>query len=40
MLRSFEGSQIFKFRTGLDLSSVKSIVVWCKEFGLLNLLAL
>jgi hypothetical protein len=35
MLRSFEGSQIYKIPTGLDLSPVKSVVVWCKEFGVL-----
>lgn len=35
MLRSFEGSQIFKIPAGHDLTTAKSVVVWCKEFGVL-----
>jgi hypothetical protein len=35
MLRSFEGSQIFKIPPRTDVTPVKSIVVWCKEFGVL-----
>ncbi len=35
MLRSFEGSQIYKIPAEVDLSTVKSVVVWCKEFGVL-----
>lgn len=34
-LRSFEGSQIYKIPAMVDLALVKSIVVWCKEFGVL-----
>lgn len=34
-LRSFEGSQIYKIPATVDLSPVKSVVVWCKEFGVL-----
>jgi hypothetical protein len=35
MLRSFEGSQIYKIPASVDLAPVKSVVVWCKEFGVL-----
>lgn len=34
-LRSFEGSQIYKIPESVDLTPVKSVVVWCKEFGAL-----
>jgi hypothetical protein len=35
MLRSFEGSQIYKIPAEADIAAVKSVVVWCKEFGVL-----
>ena len=35
MIRSFEGSQIFAIPAGTDISTVKSVVIWCKEFGVL-----
>lgn len=35
VLRAFEGSQIYKIPASVDLTPVKSIVVWCKEFGVL-----
>lgn len=35
MIRSFEGSQIFPIPAGTDISTVKSVVIWCKEFGVL-----
>lgn len=34
-LRSFEGSQVYKIPASVDLSPVKSVVVWCKAFGVL-----
>lgn len=34
-LRSFEGSQVYKIPASVDLTPVKSVVVWCKEFGAL-----
>jgi hypothetical protein len=34
-LRSFEGSQIYKVPATVDFGPVKSVVVWCKEFGVL-----
>ncbi len=35
MLRSFEGSQVFRVPAGTDMSTVRSVVVWCKEFNVL-----
>jgi hypothetical protein len=35
MLRAFEGSQVYSIPAGADLSPVKSVVIWCKEFGVL-----
>jgi len=35
MIRSFEGSQIFPIPSGTDISTVKSVVIWCKEFSVL-----
>ena len=35
LLRAFEGSQIYKIPATVDLTPVKSVVVWCKEFGVL-----
>ena len=35
MLRSFEGSQIYRIPTQVDLASVQSVVIWCKEFSVL-----
>lgn len=34
-LRSFEGSQAYKISSSVDLSAIKSVVIWCKEFGVL-----
>ena len=34
-LRSFEGSQVYEIPESTDLSPVKSVVIWCKEFGAL-----
>ena len=35
MLRSFQGSQIYKIPATVNLTPVKSVVVWCKEFSVL-----
>ncbi len=34
-LRSFQGSQKYKLPGGLDLKKYKSVVIWCKQFGVL-----
>ncbi|MGB0577721.1 MAG: DM13 domain-containing protein [Alphaproteobacteria bacterium] len=34
-LRAFEGSQVYEVPKGTDLSPVKSVVIWCKEFNVL-----
>lgn len=34
-LRAFEGSQAYKISSSVDLSAIKSVVIWCKEFGVL-----
>jgi len=34
-LRSFEGSQKFPIPEGTDLSKYKTVLIWCKEFGVL-----
>jgi hypothetical protein len=34
-LRAFKGSQVFPIPTAIDVAKVGSIVVWCKEFGVL-----
>lgn len=34
-IRAFEGSQIYKIPTSVDLSPIQSVVIWCKEFGAL-----
>jgi hypothetical protein len=35
MLRSFEGSQIYRIPANVDLASVQSVVIWCKAFSVL-----
>lgn len=34
-LRAFKGSQVYPTPQGLDVASYKSVVIWCKEFGVL-----
>ena len=34
-LRNFRGSQVYDVPAGVDIASYKSIVIWCKEFGVL-----
>ncbi len=34
-LRAFKGSQIYAIPAGIDMSTPKSVVIWCKEFGVL-----
>jgi hypothetical protein len=34
-LRAFEGSQVYEVPKGTDISPVKSVVIWCKEFNVL-----
>ncbi len=34
-LRAFKGSQVYKAPAGIDIASYRSVVVWCKEFGVL-----
>lgn len=34
-LRAFKGSQIYAVPEGTDLALYKSVVIWCKEFGVL-----
>jgi hypothetical protein len=34
-LRAFKGSQVYQVPAGTDLAAFKSVVVWCKEFGVL-----
>ena len=34
-LRAFQGSQIYPVPPGVDVSTFRSVVVWCKEFGVL-----
>lgn len=34
-LRSFEGSQRYPLPAGVDASRFKSVVIWCKAFGVL-----
>lgn len=34
-LRAFKGSQIYSVPAGVDPLAFKSVVVWCKEFGVL-----
>ncbi len=34
-LRSFEGSQVYLVPKGTDITPVKSVVIWCKEFNVL-----
>ena len=34
-LRNFRGSQVYNVPAGVDIASYKSIVIWCKEFGVL-----
>jgi len=34
-LRAFKGSQIYSAPRGLDVASYESVVIWCKEFGVL-----
>jgi len=34
-LRAFEGSQIFKIPSAVDITPVRSVVIWCKEFHVL-----
>ena len=34
-LRAFKGSQVYQIPDGLDLSSYKSVVIWCEHFSVL-----
>ncbi|MBM3502979.1 MAG: DM13 domain-containing protein [Alphaproteobacteria bacterium] len=34
-LRAFRGSQNYAVPEGIDVASAKSVVIWCKEFGVL-----
>jgi hypothetical protein len=34
-LRAFKGSQVYQVPAGTDLAAFKSVVIWCKEFGVL-----
>ncbi|MPY72059.1 MAG: hypothetical protein GEU92_18510 [Alphaproteobacteria bacterium] len=34
-LRAFEGSQVYAIPDGFDLAPIKSVVIWCKAFGVL-----
>ncbi len=34
-LRAFKGSQVYAVPAGTDLSRYGSVVIWCKEFGVL-----
>jgi hypothetical protein len=34
-LRAFGGSQVYAIPDGLDLAPIKSVVIWCKAFGVL-----
>lgn len=34
-LRAFKGSQVYPVPAGAELARYKSVVVWCKEFGVL-----
>jgi hypothetical protein len=34
-LRAFEGSQKYAIPAGVDLSNYQSVVIWCRQFGVL-----
>ena len=34
-LHAFEGSQVYAVPEGVDVAMYKSVVIWCKEFGVL-----
>ena len=34
-LRAFEGSQRYEIPAGVDLSQYQSVVIWCRQFGVL-----
>ncbi|MFQ5995533.1 MAG: DM13 domain-containing protein [Acidiferrobacterales bacterium] len=34
-LRAFKGSQVYSIPVGVDLKNYGSVVIWCKEFGVL-----
>ena len=34
-LRAFEGSQVYAVPPSVDVAKYKSVVIWCKEFGVL-----
>jgi hypothetical protein len=34
-LRAFKGSQRYAVPAGLDLSSFRSVVIWCEQFSVL-----
>jgi hypothetical protein len=34
-LRAFKGSQVYPIPAGVDLNNYGSIVIWCKQFGVL-----
>jgi hypothetical protein len=34
-LRAFKGSQVYAVPSGTDLGRYRSVVIWCKEFGVL-----
>ena len=34
-LRAFKGSQVYSIPAGVDLKNYGSVVIWCKQFGVL-----
>ena len=34
-LRAFKGSQVYSIPAGVDLKAYGSVVIWCKQFGVL-----
>jgi len=34
-LRAFKGSQVYPVPEGVDVAAYRSVVIWCKEFGVL-----
>jgi len=35
LLRSFRGSHVYSIPAGVDIDSVRSVVIWCKQFDVL-----
>lgn len=35
MLKSFKGSQVYSVPDSVDVSKIKSVVIWCEAFGVL-----